>query len=152
MNTDAARSAASPCSQGKASCALTSEYSASTGACTFPNSGDTVLAWMPAVAFEVSRMRRSPARSSVVIASTSPNGAAIAVFSQVRPGAGSVTVNGRNVTILNGGRPDRPSWRVREHYQPASDNAGWLYRLDESNDGGASWNEGRTEVILRRAK
>ena len=97
-------------------------------------------------------MRRSPARSSVVIASTSPSGAAIAVFSQVRPGAGSVTVNGRNVTILNGGRPDRPSWRVREHYQPASDNAGWLYRLDESNDGGASWNEGRTEVILRRAK
>ena len=73
-------------------------------------------------------------------------------FPQVRPGVGSVTVNGRNVTVINGGRPDRPSWRVREHYLPAPDNDGWVYRLDESNDGGTSWNEGRTELTLQRSK
>jgi hypothetical protein len=73
-------------------------------------------------------------------------------FPQVRPGVGSVTVNGRNVTVINGGRPETPSWKIREHYQPAPDNDGWVYRLDESNDGGNSWNEGRTEMTLRRSK
>ena len=73
-------------------------------------------------------------------------------FPQVRPGFGSVTVNGRNVTVINGGRSEAPSWRIIEHYQPAPDNDSWVYRLDESNDGGTSWNEGRTEIILRRSK
>jgi hypothetical protein len=72
-------------------------------------------------------------------------------FPQVRPGVGSVTVNGRNVTVINGGRSDKPSWRVREHYQPGPDNDSWVYRLDESNDGGTSWNEGRTQYTLRRS-
>lgn len=73
-------------------------------------------------------------------------------FPQVRPGAGSVTVNGRTVTVLNGALPETPSRRIREHYLPAPDNDGWVYRLDESTDGGASWNEGRTEMTLRRSK
>ncbi|HEU4693431.1 MAG TPA: hypothetical protein VFS23_33945 [Vicinamibacterales bacterium] len=73
-------------------------------------------------------------------------------FRQVRPGFGSVTVNGRNVTVINGGRSEAPSWGIIEHYQPAPDNDSWVYRLDESNDGGTSWNEGRTEIILRRSK
>jgi hypothetical protein len=73
-------------------------------------------------------------------------------FPQVRPGVGSVTVNGRNVTVVNGARSEAPSRRIREHYQPAPDNDSWVYRLDESNDGGTSWNESRTEIILRRSK
>ena len=73
-------------------------------------------------------------------------------FPQVRPGAGSVTVNGRTVTVINGALPETPLRRIREHYLPAADNDGWVYRLDESTDGGTSWNEGRTEMTLRRSK
>jgi hypothetical protein len=70
-------------------------------------------------------------------------------FPQVRPGVGSVTVNGRNVTILLGASSGRV---LREHYQPAANNDTWVYRIDESNDGGKSWNEGRTEYTMRRSK
>ena len=77
---------------------------------------------------------------------------AIAVVFAGRSNVGSVTVNGRNVAVTNGGRPDAPPWKIREHSQPAPDNDGWVYRLDESNDGGKSWNEGRTEITLRRSK
>ena len=72
-------------------------------------------------------------------------------FPQVRPGVGSVTVNGRNVIVMSGA-PSGSEKRVREHYQPAPNNDTWVYRLDESNDGGKSWNEGRTAYTLRRSK
>lgn len=72
-------------------------------------------------------------------------------FRQVRPGFGSVTVNGRNVTVISEAPSRREPRRVREHYQPAPNNDRWVYRLDESNDGGKSWNEGRTEYTLRRS-
>jgi hypothetical protein len=39
---------------------------------------------------------------------------------------------------------------ISTSYVIANDN--WVYRLDESNDGGKSWNEGRTEYTLRRSK
>ena len=72
-------------------------------------------------------------------------------FPQVRPGAGSVTVSGRNVVVMS----DPPAGierKVREHYEPGPNNDTWVYRLDESNDGGKSWNEGRHEIALRRSK
>jgi hypothetical protein len=72
-------------------------------------------------------------------------------FPQVRPGAGSVTVNGRNVMVVSE-PPSGSEKRVREHYEPAPNNDTWVYRLDESNDSGKSWNEGRTEYTLRRSK
>ena len=50
---------------------------------------------------------------------------------QVNPGAGSVTVNGRNVTVTS----ESPGVRIREHYQVA-DQDNWVYRLDVSNDDG----------------
>jgi len=73
-------------------------------------------------------------------------------FRQVRPGFGSVTVNGRNVTVISEPPSRGEPRRVREHYQPAPNNDTWVYRLDESNDGGKSWNEGRHEYTLRRSK
>jgi hypothetical protein len=72
-------------------------------------------------------------------------------FPQVRPGAGSVTVNGRTVTVIS----DPPAGsvrRVREHYQPGPDTESWVYRNDESTDGGKSWNENRHVYTLRRAR
>jgi len=66
---------------------------------------------------------------------------------QVNQGIGSVAVNGRTVTITS----ESPGVVVREHYVvPDADN--WVYRLDLSNDGGRSWNEGAIEFTFRRSK
>ena len=66
---------------------------------------------------------------------------------QVHDGAGSVVVSGRTVTVTSGS----PGIVVREHYVvPDADN--WVYRLDSSNDGGRSWNEGAIEFTFRRSK
>jgi hypothetical protein len=66
---------------------------------------------------------------------------------QVHLGTGSVAVSGRTVTITSGS----PGIVVREHYVvPDADN--WVYRLDTSNDGGRSWNEGAIEFTFRRSK
>jgi hypothetical protein len=66
---------------------------------------------------------------------------------QVHHGTGSVAVSGRTVTITS----ESPGIVVREHYVvPDPDN--WVYRLDSSNDGGRSWNEGAIEFTFRRSK
>jgi hypothetical protein len=66
---------------------------------------------------------------------------------QVHHGTGSVAVNGRTVTITS----ESPGIVVREHYVvPDANN--WVYRLDSSNDGGRSWNEGAIEFTFRRSK
>ena len=66
---------------------------------------------------------------------------------QVHHGTGSVAVSGRTVTVTS----ESPGIVVREHYVvPDADN--WVYRLDSSNDGGRSWNEGAIEFTFRRSK
>ena len=66
---------------------------------------------------------------------------------QVHQGTGSVAVSGRTVTVTS----ESPGIIVREHYVvPDADN--WIYRLDSSNDGGRSWNEGAVEFTFRRSK
>ena len=66
---------------------------------------------------------------------------------QVHHGTGSVAVSGRTVTVTS----ESPAIVVREHYVvPDADN--WVYRLDSSNDGGRSWNEGAIEFTFRRSK
>jgi len=72
------------------------------------------------------------------------------LFRQVYPGGGSVSVQGRNV-ILHLERPAGKAALIRENYL-VSDNDNWVYRLDESMDGGKSWDEGRTQITLRRSK
>ena len=47
---------------------------------------------------------------------------------QVNSDSGSVTLNGRNVTVAS----ESPGVTVREHYQVADDD-NWVYRLDVSN-------------------
>ena len=65
---------------------------------------------------------------------------------QVHHGTGSVVVSGRTVTVTS----ESPGVVVREHYVvPDADN--WVYRLDSSNDGGRSWNEGAIEFTFRRS-
>ena len=66
---------------------------------------------------------------------------------QVHDGAGSVVVSGRTVTVTS----ESPGIAVREHYVVA-DADNWVYRLDSSNDGGRSWNEGAIEFTFRRSK
>ena len=66
---------------------------------------------------------------------------------QVNSAAGAVTVNGRNVMIAS----ESPGVTIREHYLVPDDES-FVYRLDVSNDGGKSWNEGLMEMTLRRAK
>ena len=66
---------------------------------------------------------------------------------QVNRDSGSVRVSGRNVTVTS----ESPGMLVREHYQLENDNA-FVYRLDVSNDGGKSWNEGQVEMTLQRSK
>lgn len=66
---------------------------------------------------------------------------------QVNQESGSVHVSGRNVTVTS----ESPSVAIREHYGVTSDNA-FTYRLDVSNDGGKSWNEGQIEMTLERSK
>jgi len=66
---------------------------------------------------------------------------------QVHQGTGSVAVSGRTVTVTS----EIPGVVIREHYVvPDADN--WVYRLDSSNDGGRSWNEGPVEFTFRRSK
>jgi hypothetical protein len=72
------------------------------------------------------------------------------LFPQVYQGGGSVSVDGRNVTVVSEA-PAGVATRIRENYL-VSDNDNWVYRLDESKDGGKSWNEGRHEYMLRRSK
>jgi Protein of unknown function (DUF1579) len=65
---------------------------------------------------------------------------------QVHHGTGSVAVSGHTVTVTS----ESPGVVVREHYVvPDADN--WVYRLDSSNDGGRSWNEGAIEFTFRRS-
>ena len=65
---------------------------------------------------------------------------------QVNRSSGSVSVSGRNVTVTS----ESPGVVVREHYQVQDDNA-FVYRLDVSNDGGRSWNEGQVEMTFHRS-
>jgi hypothetical protein len=65
---------------------------------------------------------------------------------QVNSDSGSVTLNGRNVTVAS----ESPGVTIREHYQVADDD-NWVYRLDVSSDGGKSWNEGQIEMTFRRS-
>ena len=66
---------------------------------------------------------------------------------QVHDGTGSVDVSGHTVTVTS----QSPGMVVREHYVvPDADN--WVYRLDSSNDGGRSWNEGAIEFTFHRSK
>ena len=62
-------------------------------------------------------------------------------------GTGSVAVTGRTVTVTS----ESPGVIVREHYV-VQDADNWVYRLDSSNDGGRSWNEGAIEFTFRRSK
>lgn len=66
---------------------------------------------------------------------------------QVNTGSGSVCVSGRNVTVSS----ESPGMVVREHYRVENDNA-FVYRLDVSNDGGKTWNEGQIEMTFRRSE
>jgi hypothetical protein len=66
---------------------------------------------------------------------------------QVRPGTGSVAVNGRNVTIHG----EALGMKVREHYL-VRDDANWVYSMDMSSDGGKTWDNGTYEFTFRRAK
>lgn len=66
---------------------------------------------------------------------------------QVNGDSGSVRVSGRNVTVAS----ESPGVAVREHYEVENDNA-FAYRLDVSNDGGKSWNQGQIEMTFRRSE
>jgi len=66
---------------------------------------------------------------------------------QVNGGSGSVTVDGPSVTVISGA-PDSMS---RERYRVV-DHDNFIYRLDASNDGGSTWNEGQIEITLRRSE
>jgi hypothetical protein len=66
---------------------------------------------------------------------------------QVNVSSGSVTVEGPNVTVISG-TSDSMS---RERYRVA-DRDNFIYRLDASNDGGSSWNEGQIEMTFRRSE
>ena len=66
---------------------------------------------------------------------------------QVNPGSGSVTVNGRNVTVSS----ESPEMSIREHYLVADQNS-WVYRMDVSTDGGRSWTEGQVEMTFKRSE
>jgi hypothetical protein len=66
---------------------------------------------------------------------------------QVNRESGSVCTSGRNVTVTS----ESPAIVVREHYQVENDKT-FVYRLDVSNDGGTSWNEGQVEMTLQRSQ
>jgi hypothetical protein len=65
---------------------------------------------------------------------------------QVNRESGSVSTSRRNVTVTS----ESPGVVVREHYQVEDDKT-FVYRLDVSNDGGKSWNEGQVEMTFRRS-
>ena len=66
---------------------------------------------------------------------------------QVNTEAGSVSVNGRTVTVSS----ESPGISVREHYHVA-DAHHWIFRLDVSNDGGKSWNKAQMEMTFQRVE
>jgi hypothetical protein len=66
---------------------------------------------------------------------------------QVNGGSGSVTVDGPSVTVISGA-PDSMS---REQYRVV-DHDNFIYRLDASNDGGSTWNEGQIEMTFHRSE
>jgi hypothetical protein len=66
---------------------------------------------------------------------------------QVNRESGSVSVSGRNVTVTS----ESPGVVVREHYLLEDDKT-FIYRLDVSNDGARSWNEGQVEMTFGRSQ
>jgi hypothetical protein len=64
---------------------------------------------------------------------------------QVNGRSGSVTVDGRTVTVAS----ESPEMTIREHYRVV-DRDNWVYRMDVSTDGGRKWNEGQVEMTFRR--
>jgi hypothetical protein len=66
---------------------------------------------------------------------------------QVHQSTGSVAVSGRTVTVTS----ESPGIIVREHYV-VLDADNWVFRLDSSNDGGRSWDEGAIEFTFHRSK
>src|SRR4030095_10152686 len=66
---------------------------------------------------------------------------------QVNSASGSVTVNGRNVTVSS----ESPGMSIREHYLVA-DRDNFVYRLDVSTDGGQSWCEAQGERPFGRSE
>lgn len=66
---------------------------------------------------------------------------------QVNAASGAVTVDGQNVTIAS----EAPGVRIREHYL-VPDRNHFTYRMDVSNDGGATWTEGQVEMTFVRVE
>ena len=66
---------------------------------------------------------------------------------QVNAKAGSVQVNGSDVTVVS----ESPGVLVHEHYI-SPDHGHFTYRLDVSSDGGKSWNPGQIEMIFHRVE
>jgi hypothetical protein len=64
---------------------------------------------------------------------------------QVNGRSGSVTVDGRTVTVFS----ESGETTTREHYRVV-DPDNWAYRIDLSTDGGRTWNEGQVEMTFRR--
>jgi hypothetical protein len=60
---------------------------------------------------------------------------------------GSVTVHGRNVTVAS----ESPGMSYRERYD-VEDGGNWVFRAENSTDGGKSWNEVQGEIRFQRAK
>src|SRR5690606_8771776 len=65
---------------------------------------------------------------------------------QVNGNAGSVSLDGRNVTVASAS----PGMNIREHYLVTGNDA-FTYRLDISTDEGRNWTEGQMEISLKRA-
>ena len=64
---------------------------------------------------------------------------------QVNAKAGAVQVNGSDVTVVS----ESPGVLIHEHYI-SPDHDHFTYRLDVSNDGGKSWNQGQIEMTFHR--
>jgi hypothetical protein len=64
---------------------------------------------------------------------------------QVNSGSGSVVVTDQEVVVAS----ESPGMKVREHYL-VPDHTHFTYRLDLSQDGGKSWNEGLIEMTFLR--
>jgi hypothetical protein len=64
---------------------------------------------------------------------------------QVNGAAGSVSLNGRDVTVAS----ESPGVRILEHYLVADDQH-FTYKLDVSNDDGKSWTSGQIEMTFKR--
>jgi hypothetical protein len=86
-----------------------------------------------------------PARATWVIEFLNINASFLRL--QVRSGVGAVRVDGKNVTVVSEGS----GFAVREHYL-VRDSDHWVYRLDASNDGGKTWDEGSIEFTFQRSQ